>query len=56
MQRVKRVPVYVTDEELQAIRVAAARAGKSMSEWARDVVLQAAMQYVQMHRKEEDAE
>lgn len=55
MQRVKRVPVYVTEEELRAIRVAAAQAGKSMSEWARDVVLQATKD-VQLHTKRENTQ
>ncbi len=42
MERTKRIPVYLTEQEHQRIRIAAARAGLSMSDYLRKVSLVAA--------------
>jgi len=42
----KRLPLYLTAEELQIIRVAAAYAGRSMASFAKEIVLEAARRVI----------
>jgi len=52
----KRLPVYLTPEELQLIRVAAAYTGKSMAAFAKEQLLAAAQQVIatNTHRERTD--
>lgn len=47
----KRLPVYLTPEELQLIRVAAAYDGKSMAAYAKDKLIAAAKQTIEERKQ-----
>jgi uncharacterized protein (DUF1778 family) len=47
----KRLPIYLTPEELQLIRVAAAYAGKSMAAFAKEHLVTAARQTIAAHTR-----
>lgn len=49
----QRIPVYVTPEERQALRVAAAYAGLSLTEYVKGAALEAARR--QEHERNSDA-
>lgn len=42
----KRLPIYLTEEELRTIRVAAAYEGRSMASFAKEYVLDAARRVI----------
>jgi uncharacterized protein (DUF1778 family) len=47
----KRLTVYLTEDELQAIRVAAAYAGKSMASYAKERLVEEARRAIQEQAK-----
>lgn len=50
----KRLPIYVTHEELQIIRIAAAYSGKSMAAFAKEHILEIAKQVIAEHTQQVD--
>lgn len=50
----KRLPIYLTEEELRTIRIAAAYEGRSMASFAKEQVLNAARRVIAENTKKEE--
>ncbi len=48
----KRLPIYVTQDELQIIRIAAAYSGKSMAAFAKENILEIAKKIIAEHTQQ----